>query len=78
MDFNGDFNGKLINWSLQDIVMAIKKDGKVTIRNFGTFKIKERRARIVHNPQTGQKYTVDAKNILVFRQSKNILKIIND
>ena len=40
---------------------------KVELRNFGVFKIKERRARFGRNPRTGQSVPVPPRKVVVFK-----------
>jgi nucleoid DNA-binding protein len=55
------------------IVDATKKGGTVMIKNFGTFKIKTRAARLCHNPQKpGEKVKIPERQVLVFKQSSNL------
>jgi integration host factor subunit beta len=40
------------------------------IRGFGTFKVKERKARMARNPRTGDAVPVPARKVPVFKVSK--------
>jgi nucleoid DNA-binding protein len=58
-----------------DIVLTIVKntsveEGKLTVPNFGTFKVKQRAERNGRNPQTGEALTIPAKQVLTFKASK--------
>ena len=56
------------------ITDAAQKGGNVVIKNFGTFKVKHKKARECHNPQKpGEKIKVPAKDVLVFKQSSNLV-----
>lgn len=46
---------------------ALSKGDKVEIRGFGSFKVKEGKAREGRNPKTGQKVEVPAKKRLHFK-----------
>lgn len=45
---------------------AVAKDEKVQLIGFGTFGLKKREARQGVNPQSGQKITIAAKNVVKF------------
>lgn len=58
-----------------DSVLAIVKstaeaEGKLSVPNFGTFKVKERAERAGRNPQTGEALTIPARQVLTFKASK--------
>ena len=48
------------------------------IHNFGTFKIKQKNARIGRNPITREDVMISPRNVISFIPSKKILSIIND
>ena len=53
-------------------------DGKhLEIRGFGTFRVKNHRARKARNPKTGKAVTVPAKKKAVFKVSKELNKLLN-
>jgi len=58
----------------QIIKHGLKRDGKVVISNFGTFTLKLARPVQRHNPKTGEKVQVPAKQKVRFKASENILK----
>jgi len=49
-----------------------KKDGKVTLVGFGTFKKVRRKARPGRNPQTGEPLKIKAKNVVKFAVGKKL------
>ena len=53
---------------------GLKRDGKVVISNFGSFQLKTARPVERHNPKTGEKVQVPAKQKIRFKPSANILK----
>ena len=55
------------------IRLALNKDEKVVISNFGTFRPKARQARQGRNPKTGQSVTVPPRKGIRFKASKNLL-----
>ena len=67
---------------VDDLLAAISKalsDGHhLEIRGFGTFKVRERRARRARNPRSGEEVLVPAKLVPVFKPSKELKAIIAD
>jgi len=63
----------LIVDSLLDAVCRALSEGKhLEIRGFGTFKVRERRARRARNPRSGTEVMVPAKLVPVFKPSKEL------
>ena len=52
---------------------VLKKGGKLSVVGFGTFLVKEKRARRGRNPRTGEEIAIPAKQQPVFKAG-NILK----
>ena len=50
---------------------------RIEIRGFGSFAVKQRRARQGRNPKTGQLVKVDAKQIPFFRAGKELRIEVN-
>ena len=58
---------------LLDAMSRALSDGKhLEIRGFGTFKVRERRARRARNPRSGSEVLVPAKLVPVFKPSKEL------
>ena len=49
-----------------------KKDGKVTLVGFGTFKKVRRKARTARNPQTGEAIKIKAHNVVTFKPGQKL------
>ena len=49
-----------------------KKNSKVTLVGFGTFKTVYRKTRMGRNPQTGEKIKIKGRNAVTFKPSKNL------
>lgn len=63
---------ELVNFIFDSIVESLKKGEEVKISGFGTFRVKERKARVAINPKTGEKVEVPAKKVPKFTPSKNL------
>ena len=61
---------------LEAIKNSLKNNESVTIAGFGTFKVKERKARTARNPKTGETIQVPAKKTIAFRPSKELKSIL--
>ena len=57
---------------LEGVKGALKKGGKVTFSGFGSFEIKQRKARKGRNPKTGAEVAIPPKNRIKFNPSKSL------
>lgn len=49
------------------ILEALVRGEKIELRNFGVFKIKQRKSRTGRNPRTGQVVPVPPRKVVVFK-----------
>lgn len=63
----------IIDAVLKEIIEILASGEWIELRNFGVFKIKERKERIGRNPRTGEKVPIPPKKIVYFKVGK-ILK----
>ena len=55
---------------LDGIKNGLKKDGTVSLVNFGTFEVRMRKARTGRNPRTGETIQIKASKSVGFRAGK--------
>lgn len=48
------------------------EEGRIELRNFGVFQVKERKARKARNPKTGETVDVPARLAVVFKAGKEM------
>ena len=71
-------DGEVIVDVLFDYVLgALKSGDKVEIRGFGSFRTRQRNARVGRNPKTGARVDVSAKKVPFFKPSKELRDLIN-
>ncbi|MBU0694419.1 MAG: HU family DNA-binding protein [Candidatus Omnitrophica bacterium] len=56
----------------ESIKTSLKKADPVAISGFGTFKVKETKARTGRNPKTGETIQISAKKKVSFKASKEL------
>ena len=49
------------------ILNTLAKDGRVELRNFGVFEVKQRAPRRARNPRTGEKVFIPEKSVVTFK-----------
>ncbi len=62
----------IIDSLLDSLCRALSEGKHLEIRGFGTFKVRERRARRARNPRSGTEVLVPAKLVPVFKPSKEL------
>ena len=68
---------KYINLLTETITEALEEGKKVTISDFGTFQVSERRSFDGRNPKTGAPINVPVRRIPVFRAGKKLKNLLN-
>jgi integration host factor subunit beta len=68
----------IVNEVINNICRALAEGDKVELRGFGSFKVKERRARQARNPRTGAGVQVPAKLVPFFKASNELKARVND
>jgi integration host factor subunit beta len=51
---------------------------KVELRGFGSFRIRQRNARIGRNPKSGQKVEVPSKKVPFFKAGKELRQLVDN
>jgi integration host factor subunit beta len=67
----------IVNLVFHSIIDALKRDEKIELRGFGSFRIRKRRSRQGRNPKTGEKVFVPEKKIPYFKAGKELKELIN-
>ncbi|OGQ55520.1 MAG: integration host factor subunit beta [Deltaproteobacteria bacterium RIFCSPLOWO2_02_FULL_53_8] len=67
----------IVDTLFQSMADNLAKGGKVEIRGFGSFKIKERDGRRGRNPKSGESIYVQPKRVPFFKAGKEIRERIN-
>ncbi len=75
------FSKRILNTILDDILYTIvenlEKNKKVKISNFGTFELRKKKKREGRNPKTREKKLISARNVVLFKASKDFKKFVN-
>jgi nucleoid DNA-binding protein len=61
---------EIVQRTFDAIVETLLEDGRIELRNFGVFEVKQRKARKARNPRTGDKVDVPPKNVVTFKPGK--------
>ena len=67
----------VVESALEVFVDILTNEGRIEIRNFGVFKVKDTPARIGRNPVTKEVADVPARKIIQFKAGKVMKQIVN-
>lgn len=59
------------------VMDQLRETGDFSLRDFGTFKIVTREARVGRNPRSGEKVDIPSKRIIKFKAAPALEKSIN-
>ena len=68
---------QLIDAVLASITEALVKGEKIDLRGFGSFQVSRKKERQGRNPRTGETMTIAARNVAVFKPSKELSGRLN-
>ena len=67
-----DAAAKAVNAYTDTVIEALKAGDKLMLAGFGTYEVKERAARIAHNPRTREEITIPATKVPAFKAGKTL------
>ncbi len=68
----------VVNAVLESMVDALRSGSQIEIRRFGSFRLRDRPARVGRNPRTGARVQVPAKRVCYFKPGKTLKRIVSD
>jgi integration host factor subunit beta len=63
---------EIVQLTFDAIVDTLLEVGRIELRNFGVFEVKQRKARKARNPRTGERVDVPPKNVVTFKPGKEM------
>jgi len=60
------------------IILNLKKERKLKISKFGTFSLRLKKSRIGRNPKTKEVKKISERNVVLFKASKELKKLVNN
>lgn len=58
---------EIVQWTFDMIIDALVSNGRIELRKFGVFEVKQRKPRKARNPRTGDRVDVAAKFVVTFQ-----------
>ena len=68
----------VVNTVFSSITDSLAEGKKVELRGFGSFRIRQRNARIGRNPKSGQKVDVPSKKVPFFKAGKELRELVDE
>ena len=65
---------------VEDLIDSFKIqiiNGNLYLKNLGNFTLKEKKERIGRNPRSKETFIIKKRKVIIFKPSKNLLKLIN-
>lgn len=63
---------RIVNEIINAIRETVVENGRLEIRNFGIFQIKQRKPKIGRNPKTKVEYPIPQRSVVTFKSGKEI------
>ena len=68
---------EIVELVFDTIKETLEKGTKIKLSGFGNFQVREKKARVGRNPQTGQEIEIAARRVLTFRPSQVLKSSLN-
>lgn len=68
---------RIVDVFFDSIAEQLASGGRVEIRGFGAFSVREREGRTGRNPRTGENVTVEPKRVPYFKPGKEVRERLN-
>jgi len=64
--------------SIIEIIKETLQNGEpVILRKFGSFQVRQKKARIGRNPKTGEEATISERSVVRFKSGKHFKQVVN-
>ena len=75
--FSKKDSASLVDLVFETIKETLEEDEKLKVSGFGNFMVREKKARIGRNPQTGEEIEISARKVLTFKPSQVLKNSLN-
>ncbi len=66
-----------VNCMLEQLITGLLNGHRIEIRDFGSFVLRHRLARIARNPKTGESVNLPEKAVIHFKPGKGLKDLVN-
>ena len=71
-------SAEIVETVFEAIKETLGSGQKIKISGFGNFVVREKKARVGRNPQTGEQITISARRVLTFKPSQVLKNALNE
>ena len=76
--FSKKDSAEIVELVFDTVKETLERGDKIKISGFGNFQVRQKKARIGRNPQTGKEIEISARRVLTFRPSQVLKSALND
>ena len=69
---------KAVNAILEEIKDGLQRGEPVILRRFGSFQVRDKRARTGRNPKTGEEAGIPARRVVRFKSGEHLRELVNN
>ncbi len=77
LGFSYSESSELVDSVFEEVIHALKNGEDVKLSSFGTFHLRDKKARVGRNPKTKKEATIAARRVATFGPSNLLMKKIN-
>jgi nucleoid DNA-binding protein len=66
---------QIVDSIIDSLMETIDEDGRLELREFGVFQVKQRKARVGRNPKNKKEYPIPARKVVTFKPGKDLKSI---
>ncbi len=70
-------SGEILDMIIDEIIHELSLGQDVKLSSFGTFSLRDKKARTGRNPKTGVEAVISSRRVISFRPSQSMRKLIN-
>ncbi len=70
-------SGEILDMIVDEIVKELSNGHDVKLSSFGTFSLRDKKARTGRNPKTGVEAVISSRRVISFKPSQSMRRIIN-
>ena len=75
-ELSADQSSEVLNHILDTITLTLSRGDTVSLPNFGSFQLSNRKARVGRNPQTGEPLNIAASTSVRFKAGKGLKEAV--
>ncbi|MGQ0507495.1 MAG: integration host factor subunit alpha [Myxococcaceae bacterium] len=76
--FSKKESAEIVELVFDTVKETLERGDKIKISGFGNFQVRQKKARVGRNPQTGKEIEISARRVLTFRPSQVLKSALNE